>query len=75
MLGTLVYSAPESIPSSVLDTEKQQLTTKMDVFSCTSNQLEQCGQLDTQVIQKKRAYCPNKQKLYLKLETFLIANL
>ena len=32
-MGTLVYSAPESIPSSVLDTEKQQLTTKMDVFS------------------------------------------
>ena len=32
-MGTLVYSAPESIPSSVLDTEKQQLSTKMDVFS------------------------------------------
>ena len=31
-MGTLVYSAPESIPD-ILDTKKQQLTTKMDVFS------------------------------------------
>ena len=31
-MGTLVYSAPESIPD-ILGTKKQQLTTKMDVFS------------------------------------------
>ena len=31
-MGTLVYSAPESIPD-ILGTNKQQLTTKMDVFS------------------------------------------
>ena len=31
-MGTLVYSAPESIPD-ILGTNKQQLTIKMDVFS------------------------------------------
>ena len=31
-MGTLVYSAPESIPD-ILGAKKQQLTTKMDVFS------------------------------------------